>query len=99
MFVLFIDGPSRITNVKHFELLGVFPLTGKTYKRNIYDQVYRSTSLSYKDKYFNTYKVNVLSVKTLVVSSLLGPFLGFCFVSFIRLWSAFPSHASVGNPY
>lgn len=28
---------------------------------------------TYKDKYFNIYKVNVLSVKTLVVSSLLGP--------------------------
>lgn len=27
----------------------------------------------YKDKYFNIYKVNVLSIKTLVVSSLLGP--------------------------
>lgn len=46
---------------------------------------------TYKDKYFNTYKVNVLSVKTLVVSSLLGPFLEFCFISFIRRWSAFPS--------
>lgn len=48
---------------------------------------------TYKDKYFNIYKVNVLSVKTLVVSSLLGPLTSEKHNIWPRLWNQTCIHA------